>query len=247
MTDALRSTLRETSELFARTGLVWWSLWRPLLSLALLGWVAYYGSVLLGATIALAQPYLIVPVLALGAVVQLGTIVAGLRLVAAELGVPDLLRTTAGFETEEPGSSRLLAVLGVTLLPFLAIYSAFGMVDRFVEDLMVVITIRHGEGAVVGELDPTATGLGIAAVLGAVVVLFGLRRWLEAVQERTGHSWPGLLGVFREASALFLVLLSGFRCIPGSSCGGRTPPSPTGWSSPAPGWPGCGAACPACC
>ena len=211
MTDALRSTVRETSLLFARTGGVWLRLWRPLLSLALLGWVAYYGSVLLGVTIAPLQAYLIVPTLALGAVVQLATIVAGMRLVAAELRVPELLHRTAGAEAGEPASE--LAVLGATLLPFLGIYSAFGMVDRYVTDLMAVIVIRHGEGAVVGDLNPAKSWWGIAIVVAVVVVLFVVRRWLEAVHERTGRTWPGLVGVFVEASALFLVLLSGFRVV----------------------------------
>lgn len=210
MTDALRSTAQETAALFARTGGVWLRLWRPLLSLALLGWVAYYGSVLLGVTIAPVQAYLIVPALALGAVVQLATVVAGMRLVAVELRVPELLRSTAGAEAV-PASN--LAVLGATLLPFLGIYSAFGMVDRYVTDLMSVIVIRYGEGAVVGDLNPTKSWWGIAAVVGVVVLLFALRRWLEAVQERTGRTWPGLVGVFVEASALFLVLLSGFRVV----------------------------------
>lgn len=201
--------MRETSALFARTGGVWLRLWRPLLSLALLGWVAYYGSVLLGVTIAPLQAYLIVPALALGAVVQLATIVAGMRLVAAELRVPALLREPGGTDAGEPASE--LAVLGATLLPFLGIYSAFGMVDRYVTDLMVVITIRHGEGAVVGDLNPVGSWWGIAVVVGVVVALFALRRWLEVVQDRTGRAWPGLIGVFVEASALFLVLLSGFR------------------------------------
>ena len=211
MTDALRNTVRETSALFARTGGVWLRLWRPLLSLALLGWAAYYGSVLLGVTIAPVQAYLIVPALALGAVVQLATIVAGMRLVATELGVPELLRRTAGAEAGEPASE--LAVLGATLLPFLGIYSAFGMVDRYVTDLMAVIVIRHGEGAVVGDLNPVENWWGIAVVVGVVVMLFAVRRGLEAVQERTGRTWPGLVGVFVEASALFLVLLSGFRVV----------------------------------
>ncbi|MGC3955789.1 MAG: hypothetical protein QM804_16320 [Propionicimonas sp.] len=207
MTDALRSLVRETSALLGRTGGVWAGLWWPLISLALLGWVAYYGSVLLGVTIAPIQPYLIVPTLAAGAVVQLATIVAGMRRVAGELRVADLLAREA--DAAVPASE--LAVLGATLLPFLGIYSAFGMVDRYATDLMTVVVIRHGEGAVVGDLNPTKEWWGIAVVVGVVIVLFGVRRWLESVQERTGRGWPGLVGVFVEASALFLVLLSGFR------------------------------------
>lgn len=208
-----REAAYRSGQLVSATAGVLIRLWPALVSLMLIGWVGYHGSVLLAVTLAAWQAYLMVPALALGVVCQLAAILIALRLVAADLGVPGLIESTDGIDPAEAPDGGLTAVLGMTLLPFLGVYAAFGLAERFVTDTARLIVVRYGWGAVLSELNPVGSTLAVGVTVGVLIGLLALRRLLEHLQERTGAAWYGLVGVVVEASGLFLVLLSGFRIV----------------------------------
>ena len=220
--SGLRSALvafgDETTLLGAGAARVWLRLLPRLIALTLLGWVAYYGAVFLGAELARFSPWLLIPALSLGVVLRLATVVIALRSVATELGAPTLLgQVTSAEVVGDDRNGSLSRLLGITLVPFLAVYAAFGYVDTFARDVVLLSTYRFGYTDVLPTLNPLASPtVGIVTVV-LVVVLFVARRLLERWQERSGRLLPSLLAALVEASGLFVVLLSAFRLVEGAS------------------------------
>ncbi len=150
-------------------------------------------------------------------VLRLATVVIALRSVATELGAPALLRQVAPGDAVDDDRDRSLGrLLGITLLPFLAVYAAFGYVDSFARDVVLLSTYRFGPGELLGDLNPLNSATTAAIAIALVVVLFVARRLLERWQERTGRLLPALLAALVEASGLFVVLLSAFRLVEGT-------------------------------
>jgi len=218
--NALRPALAafgdETLRLASATAGVWLRLLPRLVALTLIGWVAYHGAVFLGAEVAQFSPWLLIPALSIGVVVRLATVVVALRSVATELGAPALLRHVAPADAVDDDRDRSLSrLLGITLLPFLAVYAAFGYVDSFARDVVLLSTYRFGPGELLQGLNPLDSGTTAAIAIALVAVLYIARRLLERWQEHTGRLLPALLAALVEASGLFVVLLSAFRLVEG--------------------------------
>jgi hypothetical protein len=219
--NALRPALAafgdETLRLASATTGVWLRLLPRLVALTLLGWVAYNGAVFVGAELAQFSPWLLIPALSIGVVLRLATVVVALRSVATELGAPALLRKVVPAEAVEDDRDQSLSrLLGTTLLPFLAVYAAFGYVDSFARDVVLLSTYRFGPGELLGALNPLSSPTVATTTIALVVALFVLRRLLERWQQRTGRLLPALLAALVEASGLFVVLLSAFRLVEGA-------------------------------
>ncbi|MCC6498094.1 MAG: hypothetical protein IT193_17715, partial [Propionibacteriaceae bacterium] len=214
MRTALASFGRETLGLAADTAGVWLRLLPRLLALTLLGWVAYHGAVLLAAEVAQLSPWLLILALSIGVVLRLATVVVALRSIATELGAPVLLRQVAAAEAVIDDRDRSVGrLLGVTLLPFLALYAAFGYVDVFARDVVLLSTYRFGPGELLTALNPLnspVVGFTTAAV---IIGLYLTRRLIDRWQDRTTLILPALVGAVVEASLLLVVLLSGFRLV----------------------------------
>ncbi|HEY3337857.1 MAG TPA: hypothetical protein VGK18_05105 [Propionicimonas sp.] len=214
---ALTAFAEETVGLASATTGVWLRLLPRLAALTLLGWVAYHGAVFLAAEVAQASPWLLIPALSVGVVLRLATVVVALRAVATELGAPGLLRQVAPSDAVDDDRDRSLSrLLGITLLPFLAVYAAFGYVDSFARDVVLLSTYRFGPGELLQGLNPLGSAITAAITVGLVGALYVARRLLERWQERTGGVLPALLGALVEASGLFVVLLSAFRLVEGA-------------------------------
>ncbi|MCA0294282.1 MAG: hypothetical protein LCH96_03010 [Actinobacteria bacterium] len=158
--------------------------------------------------------WLLIPVLALGVVARLATVVLALRAVATELGAPDLLRRVAPAEAvDDDRDAGLARLMTLTLLPFLGIYAAFGYVNVFARDVVILATYSYGPfgDTLLSRLNPLESGTTAAITVALAIGLFVSRRLLDRWHERTGRAWIGLLAVLVEASGLFVVLLSGFR------------------------------------
>lgn len=212
MVSRLRGIGDEFVGLLGRAGATWWRLAPWLLGLCLLGWAGNYGAVLLGTELAFHWPWLVIFGLAFGTVVQLAAIVVALRIVMERSGVG--FDTVAPVEAAVPdGTARLVAR---TLLPFLAIYAAFGFVDDFARNILLAMTGRYGAlgGAdFINQINPTSSPATLALVIGIAVALYLLRRALDWLAGRTDRVWIGLVGAFVEASGLLLLLLSAFRLV----------------------------------
>lgn len=208
----LRGVGDEFTGLLRRTGLTWWRMAPALLGLMLIGWAGYHGSVLLGTELAFQWPWLVIFGLAFGAVVQLAAMVIALRVVLEHTGVALDGETSA----ELPPSRNSVRLVAQTILPFLAIYAAFGFVDGYARDVVLALAGRYGSFGgfeFLSQLNPIKSTTTLALVIGVAAGLYLLRRGLDWLAGRGDRPWIGLLGAFVEASGLLLVLLSAFRIL----------------------------------
>lgn len=192
----------------------WIELLPQLLGLTLLGWSAYYGSVLLGAQLAVWSPWLVIVALSLGVTLRLATLIVSLRLVAVHLGAPELLRRVNPQDyVDDDRDQSLSRLLSITMLPFLALYASFGYVTSFVQDVVMTSTKSVGMAGLVTELNPIGSPVAVVAVSGAIVALFVGRRAVDKIFQNRQNVFSGLLAVLLESAFLLLVALSGFRLL----------------------------------
>ena len=209
------STLRGIGEEFVgllrRAGATWWRFSPWLVGLALLGWVGHYGAVLLGVELTFFSPWLVILGLSIGAVAQLAAIVIALRLVMERIGV------AVGSVQQAPGDPPVspLRLVAQTLLPFLAIYAAFGFVEDYARNVVLAMTGRYGLGSAefLIALNPTRSPEAFGLVAGVVVVLYLSRRGLDWLTRRSERVWIGLVGAVIEASWLLILLFSVLRIV----------------------------------
>lgn len=209
MIGTLRGIGDEFVGLLGRTSVTWWRFAPAVVGFMLLGWVGYYGSVLFATEFAFVSPWLVILGLAIGAVVQLAMIVLTLRWVMERSGI----QLDAVHQTSLASPVPPVRLLAQTILPFLAIYAAFGFVDDFARNMVLALTGRYGLGSseFLSALDPTRSTQSLGTVLAIVVGLYLLRRGLDWLADRSERSWIGLVGAVAEASWVLLALLSLFR------------------------------------
>jgi len=198
---------REFGRLIGRTARTWWHLLAALLAAMLVGWLGYYGSVLLASALVFVNVWLVVPCLALGVVIQLTAMIVSMRLAVAEANNSTV--DTGG--TQSVNVPRLLAG---TLLPFLCIYSAFGFVNSYASDLMAATAARSGVTSlttVLQKLNPVNNPTTALVVLASIVALYALRHGVDVLVERTHATWLQLFGALVEACLVCLTLLTGLR------------------------------------
>jgi hypothetical protein len=134
-----------------------------------------------------------------------------LRLCGQELGIRALIPPSDLVDDGRDTSlSRLVAV---TLLPFLGLYAAFGLVQDKAAQLTYQQTLR---GSVVTGGPSVLTSVrGLATdhpwAMGALLVgLYALRRLLDALHERTGIRPLGILTAAVESFFVLVVIFGGF-------------------------------------
>lgn len=210
MVGTLRGIADEFVGLLWRAGATWWRLAAWLLGLCLLGWVGHYGAVLLGTELTFYSPWLVILGLSVGTVLQLAAIVIALRLVMERIQVGV---GTVQEVAERPSSA--VHLVAQTILPFLAIYAAFGFVEEYARNVLLAMAGRYGLGGAefLIELDPTRSPEVFALVVGVVVALYLARRGLDWIARRSEQIWIGLVGAVIEASWLLVLLLSVFRIV----------------------------------
>lgn len=212
VTRPIKQFWAELQGLVSAAARAWFAVLPQLLALTLLGWSAYYGSVLLGVQVAAWSPWLVIVALSLGVTLRLATLIVSLRVVARYLGAPEVLRALSHQDyVEDDRDQSLSRLLTITMLPFLALYASFGYINSFVQDVVMLSTQNLGGATLVAELDPTGSPITMTAVSLAIVLLFLARRGVDRISNRHDTLATGLFAVLIESAFLLLIALSGFR------------------------------------
>lgn len=194
------------------TARLWWRLLPQLLGVFLLGWLGSQLAMKLAIQLGDTSAWLALITFSLNFLCQLVAIVVILQLAGRELGIRDVI--PAEERVTDDRDTSLTRLLALTLLPFLALYAAFGEVNDAAIQLANEQLFRNGafgnQDSVLGVLNEAATqhtGWLIALLIGIYVV----RRVLDEVHDRTGNRIFGLLVALVESFFLLLVIMGGIR------------------------------------
>ncbi len=203
----------ELLSLIQHTGRTIARLWVPLLALMLLGWSAQQLSILLATEVSEVWAWGVILVLAAGAVIQLTTIVALLRLVAVTLGLPQMLSEAAdAAAVQDDRDTSLVSLVTITLLPFLGMYVAFGYLQNYAARVSVLAGYRKGLGDLLGALNPLENNTTMIVMVTILVAGYAFKKLIDPWKERSRR--PLILTsvqILVEACLAFVVLLGGFR------------------------------------
>lgn len=195
---------QEALRLIADTFRLWWRNLLPMLTWFIAGFVGFRLSITFAIWLGYHQHRnLAVGVFSAGVLCQLVAIVGMIRTCAGSLR---RWRSAAAGpdETTDPTQQHLLELLSLTLLPLVAVWSAWGFLEERIRVLAVSYTVEHGIGGdyIFKVIDGAWKGF-----LPAIAVLLVLRRVIEAVDDR----WPSrpakFLQVWTEAFFLLLVVV----------------------------------------
>jgi hypothetical protein len=200
----LAEGLQETVRLIADTFRLWWRNLVPLLTWYLAGYVGLAVAMAFGSWLGEHQHRtLAVGVFSAGVLVHLVSIVGMIRTCAGSLyrwreaaAGPD--------ETIDPTEKRLLDLLSLTLLPLVAVFSAWGFLDELLADFAIAYVAKNGIG---GDYIFQVNEGNWKNYLPAIVVLLVLRRVLEAVDDRWPNRPTKFAQVWSEAFFLLLVVV----------------------------------------
>jgi hypothetical protein len=204
----------ELRVLIVDTGRVWCRLLPIIMAVYLLGWLGSELSLRVAVIFGDISPWLTLILFAFSFVCMLAAAIVILTLAGQELGIRQLLpEDEREIDDRDTSITRLL---GITLLPFLGMYAAFGQVAEAAQRLITQQWIRYGflsdQQTVLGALYDMATkhlGWLVALLVGIYVV----RRLLDFLAERTGLRILGIVVVLIEAFFLLLVVTGGIRVL----------------------------------
>ncbi|SEP80867.1 hypothetical protein [Microlunatus flavus] len=144
---------------------------------------------------------------------DLVAVVVILRLVGEELGIQALVPTSGPASEGGEGRTSLTRLVSVTLLPFLGLYSAFGLVNDKASALANEQYFRNG--VFTGGPTVLSSVRGLATnhagwMLALLVGLYLLRRLMDHLHERTGVGLLGIATAVVESFFLLVVIYGGF-------------------------------------
>jgi hypothetical protein len=194
------------------TGRVWWRLLPVILGVYVLGWLGNELTLRIAVILGDVSPWLALILFAFSFVCTLTAAIVILTLAGRELGIRQLLpEDEREIDDRDTSLTRLLLI---TLLPFLAMYAAFGEVRKAADRLVVQQFVRYGalgdQQTVLGALYDLATN-HLLWMLTFIVGIYVLRRVLDFVAERTGLRIVGLVVVLIEAFFMLLLIMGGIR------------------------------------
>ncbi|GAA2833464.1 hypothetical protein [Kribbella solani] len=194
---------REMVHLILDTFRLWWKNLLPMTTWWLAGYLGF--TVCLQGAIWLGQHQhssLGTGLFAVGVLLQITAAVGMIRTCAMSLYRWRDAASSEAEETSDPTQRGLLELLAVTLLPLVAVWSAWGFFDAQVQQLAATNLVLNGtqQGSQFFKLGPTSWH----QYLPALVVLLVLRRVLQGVDDR----WPNRPVKFAQvwAEAFFVLL-----------------------------------------
>ena len=145
--------------LIVDTGRVWWRLLPMIMGVYLLGWLGSELTLRVAVIAGDISPWLALVLFAFNFVCVLAAAIVILSLAGRELGIRELLPADEReIDDRDTSLSRLVAI---TLLPFLAMYAAFGQVAEAANRLVTQQWVRYGflsdQQTVLGALYDLAT------------------------------------------------------------------------------------------
>jgi hypothetical protein len=189
--------------LIADTFRLWWRNLLPLVTWFLAGYVGFRASIVAAIWLSEHQhSSLGIGVFSAGVLIQIAATVGMIRTCAASLYRWRDAASNKAEETSDPTQRGLMELLAVTLLPLVAVWSAWGFLEDQIQELTVSNLVARGTQAGAAFFD--LAGDAWHAYLPAIVILLVLRRVVEAIDDR----WPSRPGKFVQvwAEAFFLLL-----------------------------------------
>jgi hypothetical protein len=198
--------------LFVDTGRVWWRLLPMIMGVYLLGWLGSELTLRVAIIAGDVSPWLALALFAFSFVCTLSAAIVILTLAGRELGIRQLLpEDEREIDDRDTSLTRLLVI---TLLPFLAMYAAFGQVTEAASRLLTQQWIRYGllsdQQTILGALHDLATE-HLPWLVALLVGIYVLRRVLDYVAELTGVRILGLVVVLIESFFMLMVIMGGIR------------------------------------
>jgi hypothetical protein len=200
---AIVDGFREMVHLIGDTFRLWWRNLLPLVTWFLAGYVGFRASI--NGAIWLGQHQhksLGIGLFSFGVLIQIAASVGMIRTCATSLYRWRDAAANKDEETSDPTQQGLMELLSVTLLPLVAVWSAWGFLDERLAELGVSNTVALGIGG--GTQYFTLTDGRWKDYLPAIVILLVVRRVVEAVDDR----WPSRPAKFLQvwAEAFFILL-----------------------------------------
>jgi hypothetical protein len=195
--------VRDTVTVFVR-------LFPQIMAVWLLGWLGDALAVRVAAIVGDRSGWAALVVFSSSFLFTLVAIVLILRLCGEELGIRALIPKEEA--VEDDGRDRSLnRLVAVTLLPFLGLYSAFGLVDDKAGQLANEMQFRNGIAA--PSVLTSVRGLAEQHtwwMVGLLVGLYLLRRLVDQLHERTRIGLLGILTAVVESFFILVVIFGGF-------------------------------------
>jgi hypothetical protein len=194
---------REMVHLIGDTFRLWWRNLLPLVTWFLAGYVGFRAAI--NGAIWLGQHQhksLGVGLFSFGVLIQIAASVGMIRTCATSLYRWRDAAANKSEETSDPTQQGLMELLSVTLLPLVAVWSAWGFLDEQLAELSVSNTVELGLGP--GAAFFVLNNGGWKDYLPAIVILLVIRRVVEAVDDR----WPSRPAKFLQvwAEAFFILI-----------------------------------------
>jgi hypothetical protein len=193
----------ESLRLIADSFRLWWRNLLPLTTWFLAGFVGFRASITAAVWLAAHQHQSLgVGVFSAGVLIQIAATVGMIRTCASSLYRWRDAASQEHEETTDPTEKGLLELLSLTMLPLVAVWSAWGFLNNTITELNISNLVVRGTGP--GSSFFNLAGGGWKAYLPAIVILLVLRRVIEAVDDR----WPSRPTKFLQvwAEAFFLLL-----------------------------------------
>lgn len=199
--EALLEFGRIVRQLVAGTARAWWALLPQLLALHMAGWLVYELTFRVASWATYAFSWLALGVFAFGFLVVLTSVVLQLRLVANFTGGRRLVPSELKAEQHRTHDDEFGRFLGLTMLPFLCIYTAFGELNTRMERLV------HESIAIQGPWSGETVSQQFALhpwwprgvlMLTALLLIFVLRRLFDAMHKQTGRRLLGVVAAYFE-------------------------------------------------
>ena len=206
MLTAVRQTAQIAGELWATIGRVLRAQWHTILLLFSLGWAGYYVTILIAGLVAPHWPWVVIPIMGAGCLVQLLV-----TLMAYRLSIRQAEKT---LDAPPLPQIPLMTMVSTLLVPFSAAYSAFGFFTSYARDTVLAVGGLVGtlaDASFLGEVDPTASRRTLIVSVTVFVVLWLAARAIKWVSAKADSGVLALLSAFVSSCSTFLVLFSIFR------------------------------------